>query len=115
MASIEELAKRQLAAYNEADLQAFAACYHPEVVVYNDHEESYRGCDELRARYRPMFEGWEFGATVSQRMSLGGHCIDFEHWWRVNPETGERTEGDLMVRYTEREGLIGWVQFLRPS
>ena len=115
MPSIEELAARQLEAYNQADLAAFAAVYHPEVVVFNDNEESYRGREELRERYRGMFEHWKFGATVSKRMSMEPHCIDLEHWWRINPKTGVRTEGDIMVRYTIRDGLIGWVQFLRPE
>ncbi|MCH2162334.1 MAG: nuclear transport factor 2 family protein, partial [Phycisphaerales bacterium] len=115
MVSIEELATRQLDAYNQADLMAFADCYHSEVVVCNNQEESYRGRDELRERYRSMFEGWKFGAMVSKRIALGGHCIDLEHWWRVDPETSERNEGELLVRYSIREGLIGWVQFLRPD
>ncbi len=31
---VAKLATRQLAAYNAADLDAFAACYAPDVVVY---------------------------------------------------------------------------------
>jgi hypothetical protein len=110
-----ELAARQLAAYNAADLDAFCACYHPEVEVWNDREPGFQGIEAFRDRYRDLFARWEFGATVSERVSLGDHAIDLEHWWRVNPETCERTEGDLLVRYTVRDGRIGVVQFLRPA
>ena len=111
--SIVDLAARQLTAYNAADLEAFALCYHEDVVVMHGDEESFRGRAALRDRYRPMFEGMEFGAIVPDRLHHGAHCVDLEHYWRLNPDTGERTEGTVLVRYTERDGLIGRVQFLR--
>lgn len=113
MTSIETLAARQLEAYNQADLEAFAACYHPDVVVLVGEEVDYSGRDTLRERYRPMFEDWSFGATVENRLSSAGHCVDLEHWWRTPPGGGERSEGVLVVRYTIRDGLIGTVQFLK--
>ena len=113
MPNIEELAVRQLDAYNRGDLEAFAQCYHREVLVLHGEEPAFNGRDELRERYRVMFESWSFGATVSNRLVSGTHCVDLEHWWRVNPETNERSEGDLIVRYTLRDDLIGTVQFLK--
>lgn len=113
MPTIEELAIRQLAAYNAADLEAFVACYHEDVLVLADDEESLRGRADFRQRYRSLFEGaWAFGAAVPQRLSVGAHCVDYETWWRVDPETSERSEGLVLVRYSERDGLIGVVQFL---
>ena len=113
MTGIEHLAQQQLDAYNGSDLDAFVACYHPEVRVLNGDEESVTGIDGLRDRYRALFSEWQFGATVPERMSLNTHCIDFEEWWRIDPKTGERSEGQILVRYEERDGLIGTVQFLR--
>lgn len=113
MTRIEQLAQQQLDAYNRSDLDAFIACYHPDVRVLDGDTESVIGIDGLRDRYRTLFREWEFGATVPQRMSLSTHCIDFEEWWRVDPETGERTKGQILVRYEERDGLVGTVQFLR--
>jgi hypothetical protein len=113
MSAIEALAIRQLEAYNASDLEAFVACYHPEVVVMEGEDEVCRGREAFRDRYRTMFEAWEFGGTVPERLHLAGHCIDFEHYWRIDPETGERTEGQIMVHYHERDGLIGQVRFLR--
>jgi len=113
MSVIKSLAIRQLEAYNASDLEAFVACYHPEVVVTEGDTEVCRGREAFRERYRPMFEGWEFGGTVPQRLHLAGHCIDFEHYWRIDPGTGNRTEGQILVRYEARDDLIGRVQFLR--
>jgi hypothetical protein len=44
---------------------------------------------------------------------VGGHCVDLEHWWREDPETGARIEGTVLVRYSSRDGRIGVVQLLR--
>ena len=113
MSLIVELAVRQLAAYNASDLDAFCGCYHDDVVVMNQDERQLEGSEAFRERYRDVFERWEFGADVSERIELGPHCIDHERWWRVNPDSGENTEGIVLVRYTLRDDKIGWVQFLR--
>ena len=112
MTTIEQLAQRQLDAYNRSDLDAFVACYHPDVRVFNGDEQSINGRDEMRDRYRDLFSEWQFGASVPQRISLNTHCVDLEAWWRIDPDTGARSEGQVLVRYEERDGLIGTVQFL---
>ena len=113
MTPIEDLAQQQLDAYNRSDLDAFVACYHPDVRVFNGNEHSLSGIDAFRERYRTLFNEWQFGASVPQRMSLNTHCVDFETWWRVDPNTGERSEGTILVRYEECDGRIRTVQFLR--
>ena len=112
MADISELAARQLAAYNASDLDAFVACYHEDVRVLDGEEETLRGREAFLERYRGLFEAWSFGAEVPRRLHLGPHCVDYETWWRIAPDTGERSEGAVLVRYTERDDLIGLVQFL---
>ena len=113
MSAVEELATRQLAAYNAADLDGFCGCYADDVVVLDgDGAVSLRGAEAFRERYRPMFERGGFGASVDQRVQLGTHCVEREHYWRVGPD-GERTEGSVLVRYTEQGGRIAVVQFLR--
>lgn len=113
MSSIVELAARQLAAYNASDLDAFCACYHPEVVVLDAEEQIAQGIANLRERYRGLFEGFEFGAEVNKRFDAGEHCVDYETWWRIDPQTRERSQGVVLVRYTLRDDTIGWVQFFR--
>ena len=110
---IEQLAQRQLDAYNQADLDAFVACYHQDVRVFSGNEQTISGIDQFRRQYQSLFESWQFGASVPQRLALNGHCIDFEEWWRIDPRTHERSEGQILVRYEERDGVIGTVQFLR--
>jgi hypothetical protein len=112
MSTILRLAREQLVAYNTAQLEPFAACYHPEVEVFREEELSFRGRDVLRERYRDLFERWAFGAAVPERLHLGGHCVDFETWWRVNPDNGQRSTGTMLARYQEGDGLIARVQFL---
>ena len=64
MTPIERLAQQQLDAYNRADLNAFVACYHPEVRILNGKEESLAGIDDFRTRYQTLFKEWEFGASI---------------------------------------------------
>ncbi len=109
---IDKLAARQLAAYNAADLDAFVACYHPTVRVVEDGEVGVVGRVALRERYSDLFSAGGFGATVPARLVQGRHCVDLEAWWRIDPKSGARREGRLLVRYTEKEGLIGEVEFL---
>ncbi|MEL6346371.1 MAG: nuclear transport factor 2 family protein [Myxococcota bacterium] len=113
-ANVSDLAARQLAAYNDADLDAFCACYHDEVKVLDaDGQITAEGIDAFRSRYAPMFARGGFGASVPQRVSVGDHCVDVEDYWRTDPETGARTEGRVMVRYSLRGDRIGVVQFFR--
>ena len=112
MSVIAELAARQLEAYNASDLDGFLSCYHPKVRVYEGEALSFSGRSAMRDRYRSLFEDWDFGADVPGRLVHGSHCVDDEQWWRIDPKTGERNEGRVLVRYTELEGLIGLVRFL---
>ena len=111
-APVVRLATAQLVAYNAADLDAFCACYHPDVVVLDgDGTVSARGGAAFRDRYAPMFAGGDFGATVDQRVATGPHCVEREQYWRG--VDGERVTGEILVRYTERDGTIKTVQFLK--
>ena len=113
MSTIETLAIQQLAAYNVSDLDAFVACYHEDVVVYDGHEKVCQGTAAFRSRYQKMFETMEFGGEVPSRLVNGTHCVDLEHYWRIDPATGDRVEGTILVCYELREGAIGTVRFLR--
>ena len=110
------LAARQLEAYNRADLDAFCDCYHDEVVVLSAQGETVvSGIEPFRARYAGKFAAGGFGAAVPERLSLGEHCVDRELYWTIDPETGARREGEVLVRYTVRDGRIAIVQFFHPA
>ena len=68
----------------------------PEVRVFDGENEKLAGIEAFRERYVEMF------------IVHGNHCVDLEQWWR---DSGKR--GEVLVRYTERDGLIGIVQFLK--
>lgn len=111
---VETLARRQLEAYNAADLDGFCACYHDDVrVLDEDGVVVCRGMEAFRARYAPMFATGAFGGTVDTRLAVGEHCVDHERWWKLDPASGERSEGELLVRYRVRDGLLGEAQFFR--
>ncbi len=109
------LSERQLEAYNRGDLDAFCACYHDEVEVFGeDGVAKLRGIEAFRARYGAMFAAHrDVRADVSERMLLGSHhVIERERWSRVERASGQTRSGEILVRYTAREGKIRWAQFL---
>jgi len=111
------LARRQLAAYNRADLDAFCRCYHVDVEVL-DHTGActLRGAEAFRARYGAMFDAHdEVRGVVKARLVLGEHVVEHEAWSRRARDGGLRTSGEVLVRYTAHEGAIRWVEFLREE
>ena len=109
------LAEAQLFAYNAADLEAFLACYAEDAVLLDEAGAvTMQGKEQMRERYGRLFSGFrEIRASIVTRVAMGRHCVDHERWSRVSIETGERSEGEILVRYTERDGLIAVAQFLR--
>lgn len=112
---IVELSLRQLAAYNAQDIDGFCACFHRDVCVLDaEGNRTLQGEAAFRSRYLAMFTAHtDVFAEVTQRIVLGAHVVEFERWSRVERATGIRHEGEVIVRYTERDGLIRWVEFLR--
>jgi len=113
---IAALSRRQLAAYNAQDIDAFCACFHRDVCVLDaEGNRTLQGHEAFRSRYHAMFTAHaDVFAEVTQRVVLGAHIVEFERWSRVERATGIRHQGEVIVRYTERDGLIRWVEFLRP-
>jgi hypothetical protein len=111
---VVELSRRQLDAYNRGDLEAFCACYHDAVrVLEPDGTVRLEGKASFRARYAALFRDYEdVRATVAERMALGDHVVEREPWSRRERLTGEVTSGEVLVRYTERDGTIALAEFL---
>ncbi len=112
-----ELAEAQLAAYNARDLDAFCACYHPEVRVLDaDGGVTIQGLALFRERYGALFgECQELGAAVDARLVAEPHVVDDERWWRTRRSDGQKSTGRVLVRYTVRDGKIAVVQFFRGA
>ena len=111
---ILRLSREQLDAYNRADLDAFCACYHPEVAVLEeDGTVRSRGMEAFRERYAGLFGRFEaVRAEVTERLLLGRHVVERERWSRRDRQTGEVSAGEVIVRYTERDGRIAIAEFL---
>lgn len=108
------LAQAQLDAYNAHDIQSFAACYHPDVEVFDlGGELRFRGRERLVETYGPIFQAkTSLRAELVGRLVVGDTAVDQE---RV---TG-LVEGEVvhaLAIYKVREGLIAQVWFVRgPS
>lgn len=78
--SAEELAQRQLVAYNARDLDGFMAVYSDNVQLYNfPNDLLLEGKDEMRKRYVNRFEGSpNLYANVVNRAVMGDYVIDHE-------------------------------------
>ncbi|MCR9128391.1 MAG: nuclear transport factor 2 family protein [Alphaproteobacteria bacterium] len=110
-------AERQLAAYNARDLDAFAACFAPDVEVYEfPGVLAIKGQDAFRTRYAERFKSEGLEAIAVHRAVIGDRVIDHERVWLNGRAASEPT--DLVVIYTVRDGLIARVDFIkegRPS
>jgi hypothetical protein len=103
-------AQRQLDAYNAHDLDAFVACYHPDVEVRDFPAGTLRvaGREALRARYADVLARPGLRADVVRRITHGAVVVDEE---RV---VGLREGVVAAVAIYEVEGaLIRRVWFVR--
>ena len=109
--SNEALIQRQLDAYNAQDLDAYIACYAPDVVVAQlNGTVTEKGREELRARYAKAFAAFpENKAHLKNRIVVGGTVIDREHV--VRKPGGE--EFEIIAIYTIKDGLIARVDFAK--
>lgn len=109
----------QLDAYNAHDLEAFVACYAPQVRIYDAGGALVAdGSDGVRARYGPLFAASpQLRAEVVQRTRVGGA----DAWYVVDSErvSGRNQPGaparfEVLVLYCGRGDLIHEVRFLTP-
>lgn len=113
--TVDALAAAQLVAYNARDLDAFCACYADDVRVLDAEGAcTLAGIAAFRERYGALFRDHpDLGASVDVRVVLEPHCVDRERWWRTDPATGAAMGGEVLVRYTARDGRIAVAQFFR--
>ena len=115
--AVIQLADEQLRAYNRGDLDAFCACFADDVVVLDEAgKEMMRGMAEFRTRYGTLFSGQtvrDVRADIRGRVSVGRHLVELETARRTDVASGEISVSELIVRYTERDGRLAIVEFLR--
>ncbi len=109
------LIDKQLKAYNNRDINAFAATYHDDVEIYHfSNGLQYRGKSELITRYGDKFASLVFlKATSLKRMVQGNYLVD--HELAESSTIGEhKIERSIKViaAYEVEDGLIKRVSFL---
>jgi hypothetical protein len=107
-----DIVQRQLEAYNARDLDAFAATYADNVVLYRmpTKEPSTVGKPALRDVYRQRFASPNLHATILSRMVLGNKVIDHERIVGIREEPVE-----AVAVYEVDGGLIRAVWFFYPA
>jgi hypothetical protein len=80
VSDVESLIQREVRAYNDRDLEAFLATYHPEVKIFRfPHTLLYTGRDEMRLYYRELFEkAPNLHVAIARRIVMGDTVIDHE-------------------------------------
>jgi hypothetical protein len=107
-ATPEELAQRQLVAYNAKDLEGFLSVYSDDVKLYNfPGDLILEGKDTMRDRYKTRFESDQLYAEIVNRSVMGDHVIDHERVTGIGDKIVDAT-----VIYHISDGLIDKVWFI---
>jgi hypothetical protein len=76
----EQLAQRQLDAYNKRDIVAFMENFSDTVKVYNKMELLYKGADNMRLQYATMFQRMpELNCRLDNRIVVNDTVVDEEY------------------------------------
>jgi hypothetical protein len=107
----EQLAQKQLEAYNSKDVEAFLKCYSHDVEIYSFPDELvYVGKDTMRERYSSLFEAApNLNAEIVTRTVMGNVAIDVE---RVTGMPGKEQVNAIAIYEVEND-LIKKVRFIR--
>lgn len=107
----EKLVQAQLVAYNNRDIDAFCACYHPEVKIKNALSDKIacEGMEQFREIYRNLFkDSPELLCKLKSRIVLEESVIDEEFVTGISKfKDGLHT----VAIYGFRDGLIDRVLF----
>jgi hypothetical protein len=109
----EKLASDQLTAYNNRDIDNFLIPFSDSVEVYMfPNELLFKGKEEMRKRYKTMFENTpELHCKLTNRTVMGKVVIDAE-------EVSGKLENELVravAIYTIKNQKIQKVHFIKPS
>lgn len=81
VSAAELVVRKQVKAYNNGDLQAFLACYAPDIKMYDLGSDTpfTNGIADMEAGYRPMFEALpNLRAVITSRIVEGSYVVDHE-------------------------------------
>lgn len=108
--NITEIVDRQIDAYNERNIENFAATYHENLELYIFPNDCFcLGKAQLLEQYSKRFsERPEAKATIASRVAMGQFVIDHEILTGI-PEKGSI---QLVATYEVTDGLISKVWFI---
>lgn len=109
--SSENLAEKQLIAYNARNIEDFLACYSADIEVYEFPSTfTYKGKDKMRERYSKLFkEVKNLHCELVNRITMGNYAIDQE---RVSGFEDGLIKSVCAIYYIENN-LISKVWFMR--
>ncbi|MEL6561811.1 MAG: nuclear transport factor 2 family protein [Bacteroidota bacterium] len=107
-----QLIEKQLAAYNERNIDEFVSCYSDSVKIYDFPEQLlYEGIETFRKNYAYMFDKYQdLNCVVTNRIVEGNIVIDHED---VLFQKG-RPRGKFIAIYHIEKGKIQKVYFMTP-
>lgn len=110
---VSEHVDRQLAAYNNHDVEAFVATYSEDIKIYDfPNELICEGKDVLREMYKGIFErAPNINAELTDRVVIQNKVIDKEF---VTNRAGKDNMHAVAI-YNVSEGLITKVWFLKEG
>jgi hypothetical protein len=108
----EDVVGRQVAAYNDHDLEAFLACYAADVLITSGTGQILlEGIDAVRQRYGTWFHDMpDLRAEIVGRLSRGSWVVDDER--ASAPSAG--LEVQALVAYHVRGNVIDRVALMTP-
>jgi hypothetical protein len=102
---VVEVIQRQLAAYNQRNVDAWLATYAPDAVQRSsDGQLLAQGNEAIRARTAPRMQDPKLHAKLMQRCVMGEVVVDYEIVTRQLPEG--LAEIEMVCFYVVRHGLI---------
>lgn len=109
MTEAEAVVQRQVEAYNDQDVEAFLATYHPDTrIVTLPDKVQMVGHDEMCEKYGELFATYPGRkAEITSREVLNNFVIDRE---KVTNPDGSKP-GEAIAIYEVRDGLIVNVWF----
>jgi hypothetical protein len=104
-----DVVDRQLAAYNDGDVDAFVAEFADDAVIagFAEDEPMAVGREEIRAMYGELFETVGPEAEILDRLALGEYVVDHE---RVE-QGGEEMEAIGVYRVVDGEITGLWLGY----
>ena len=106
----EIVIQKEVAAYNNRDLDGFLATYHPEIKIFRFPDKLlYSGLEQMRSYYKELFEkAKDLHATIATRIVMGNTVIDHE---KITGHTRAPNLEAVLI-YKIKDGLIHRVWIL---